>query len=100
MTLGTQALLALSRPFFSPVLLLVGFRIPAKWAMPAVYVGAVAVAVGRLADGVGPGLGRLHPGAFPDLRPPLHHLRSPSSPQDPGALGWGGLHPPFLPRHQ
>ena len=44
-SLGIQAFLA-----FLPILLagvlLVGFRIPAKWAMPAVYVAAVAVALG------------------------------------------------------
>jgi lactate permease len=45
MTLGIQALLALS-PILLAGVLLVGFRIPAKWAMPAVYVTAVAVAVG------------------------------------------------------
>jgi lactate permease len=45
MTLGLQALLALS-PILLAGVLLVGFRIPAKWAMPAVYVAAVAVAVG------------------------------------------------------
>ena len=45
MTLGTQALLAVS-PILLAGVLLVGFRIPAKWAMPAVYVTAVAVAVG------------------------------------------------------
>ena len=45
MTLGMQALLAVS-PILLAGVLLVGFRIPAKWAMPAVYVAAVAVAVG------------------------------------------------------
>jgi lactate permease len=45
MTLGVQALLALS-PILLAGVLLVGFRIPAKWAMPAVYVTAVAVAIG------------------------------------------------------
>ena len=44
MTLGVQALLALS-PILLAGVLLVGFRIPAKWAMPAVYVTAVAVAI-------------------------------------------------------
>ncbi len=45
MTLGMQALLAVF-PIFLAGVLLVGFRIPAKWAMPAVYLAAVAVAVG------------------------------------------------------
>ena len=45
MTLGMQASLALS-PIFLAGVLLVGFRIPARWAMPAVYVTAVGVAVG------------------------------------------------------
>ncbi len=45
MTLGMQALLAIF-PILLAGVLLVGFRIPAKWAMPAVYVAAVAVAVG------------------------------------------------------
>ncbi|MGD2123666.1 MAG: L-lactate permease [Gemmatimonadota bacterium] len=44
MTLGTQALLAVS-PILLAGILLVGFRIPAKWAMPAVYAVAVFVAV-------------------------------------------------------
>jgi lactate permease len=44
MTLGTQALLAVF-PILLAGILLVGFRIPAKWAMPAVYVAAVSVAV-------------------------------------------------------
>ena len=44
MTLGTQALLAVL-PILLAGVLLVGFRIPAKWAMPAVYVVAVTVAV-------------------------------------------------------
>jgi lactate permease len=45
MALGLQALLAVS-PILLAGVLLVGFRVPAKWAMPAVYVAAVAVAVG------------------------------------------------------
>jgi lactate permease len=45
MTLGMQALLAVS-PILLAGVLLVGFRVPAKWAMPAVYIAAVAVAVG------------------------------------------------------
>jgi hypothetical protein len=45
MTLGTQAFLA-AAPIALAGVLLVGFRIPAKWAMPAVYVAAVAVAAG------------------------------------------------------
>jgi lactate permease len=45
MTLGTQALLA-ALPIVLAGVLLVGFRIPAKWAMPAVYLAAVAVAAG------------------------------------------------------
>jgi lactate permease len=44
MTLGTQALLAVF-PILLAGVLLVGFRIPAKWAMPAVYGAAVLVAV-------------------------------------------------------
>ena len=44
MTLGTQAFLAVL-PILLAGVLLVGFRIPAKWAMPAVYVVAVTVAV-------------------------------------------------------
>ncbi len=44
-SLGTQAFLALL-PILLAGVTLVGFRIPAKWAMPAVYVAAVAVAVG------------------------------------------------------
>jgi lactate permease len=44
-SLGTQAFLALL-PILLAGVLLVGFRIPAKWAMPAVYVAAVAVGVG------------------------------------------------------
>ena len=42
---GFQAFLALL-PILLAGVLLVGFRIPAKWAMPAVYVAAVAVALG------------------------------------------------------
>jgi lactate permease len=42
---GFQAFLALF-PILLAGVLLVGFRIPAKWAMPAVYVAAVAVALG------------------------------------------------------
>ena len=42
---GLQAFLALL-PILLAGVLLVGFRIPAKWAMPAVYVAAVAVAAG------------------------------------------------------
>ncbi|MBT8396499.1 MAG: L-lactate permease, partial [Gemmatimonadetes bacterium] len=45
MPLGTQALLAVL-PILLAGVLLVGFRVPAKWAMPVVYVAAVAVAVG------------------------------------------------------
>jgi len=45
MTLGTQALLAIG-PILLAGFLLVGFRVPAKWAMPVVYVAAVMVAVG------------------------------------------------------
>jgi lactate permease len=44
-SLGTQAFLALL-PILLAGILLVGFRIPAKWAMPAVYVAAVVVGVG------------------------------------------------------
>ena len=44
-SLGRQALLAVA-PILLAGILLVGFRVPAKWAMPAVYVAAVAVAVG------------------------------------------------------
>ena len=44
MPLGIQALLAVL-PILLAGVLLVGFRVPAKWAMPAVYVAAVAVAV-------------------------------------------------------
>jgi lactate permease len=45
MPLGTQALLGIS-PILLAGILLVGFRVPAKWAMPAVYAAAVGVAVG------------------------------------------------------
>jgi lactate permease len=45
MTLGAQAFLA-AAPIALAGVLLVGFRIPAKWAMPVVYVAAVAVAAG------------------------------------------------------
>lgn len=45
MTLGTQALLALL-PIALGGVLLVGLRLPARMAMPAVYAAAVAVAVG------------------------------------------------------
>ncbi len=44
-SLGVQAFLALL-PILLAGVLLVGFRLPAKWAMPAVYVVAVAVAAG------------------------------------------------------
>ena len=44
-SLGTQAFLAVL-PIVLAGVLLVGFRLAAKWAMPAVYVAAVAVAVG------------------------------------------------------
>jgi lactate permease len=44
-SLGLQAFLALL-PILMAGVLLVGFRIPAKWAMPAVYVAAVCVALG------------------------------------------------------
>jgi len=44
-SLGIQAFLALL-PILLAGVLLVGFRIPAKWAMPAVYAAAVAVALG------------------------------------------------------
>ena len=44
-SLGSQAFLALL-PILLAGILLVGFRIPAKWAMPAVYIAAVAVALG------------------------------------------------------
>ena len=45
MTLGVQALLALF-PIALGGILLIGFRVAAKHAMPAVYVAAVAVALG------------------------------------------------------
>ena len=45
MSLGMQAFLALL-PILLAGVLLVGFRIPAKWAMPAVYIAAVIVGVG------------------------------------------------------
>jgi lactate permease len=44
LSLGTQAFLALL-PILLAGVLLVGFRVPAKWAMPAVYVAAAAVAL-------------------------------------------------------
>jgi lactate permease len=44
MTLGTQVLLAVF-PIFLAGVLLVGFRIPARWAMPLVYVTAVVIAL-------------------------------------------------------
>ncbi|MBN1854075.1 MAG: L-lactate permease [Pirellulales bacterium] len=44
MSLDLQALLAVS-PIVLAALLLVGFRIPAKWAMPAVYAAAVLIAL-------------------------------------------------------
>ncbi len=43
MTLTVQALVALA-PIFLAAILLVGFRVPAKWAMPTVYVTAVILA--------------------------------------------------------
>ena len=45
LSLGAQAFLALL-PILLAGVLLVGFRVPAKWAMPAVYAAAVAVGVG------------------------------------------------------
>lgn len=45
MSLALQAALGVF-PILLAGLLLVGFRVPAKWAMPVVYVSAVAVAVG------------------------------------------------------
>ena len=45
MTLGVQALLALF-PIALGGILLIGFRVAAKHAMPAVYIAAVAVALG------------------------------------------------------
>jgi len=44
-SLGVQAFLALL-PILLAGVLLVGFRVPARWAMPAVYVAAVVVALG------------------------------------------------------
>ncbi len=44
MTLGLQAALA-SSPILLAGLLLVGFRVPAKWAMPLVYVAAALIAM-------------------------------------------------------
>jgi len=44
LSLGVQAFLALL-PILLAGVLLVGFRVPAKWAMPAVYVASVGVAV-------------------------------------------------------
>lgn len=44
-TLGMQAFLALL-PILLAGVLLVGFRVPAKWAMPAVYLAAVVVGIG------------------------------------------------------
>ncbi len=44
LSLGTQAFLALL-PILLAGVLLVGFRIPAKWAMPAVYLAAAVVAL-------------------------------------------------------
>jgi len=43
MTVTLQALVALA-PILLAAILLVGFRIPAKWAMPAVYITAVVLA--------------------------------------------------------
>ncbi|UCD23209.1 MAG: L-lactate permease, partial [Gemmatimonadota bacterium] len=43
MTLTLQALVAVA-PILLAAVLLVGFRVPAKWAMPAVYVAAVVLA--------------------------------------------------------
>ena len=45
MTLTLQALVAVA-PILLAAILLVGFRVPAKWAMPAVYVTAVVLAWG------------------------------------------------------
>lgn len=45
MTLGVQALLA-AAPIALAGVLLVGFRVPARWAMPGVYVAVAAVAAG------------------------------------------------------
>ena len=44
MSLGLQALLAVM-PILIAAVLLVGFRWPAKWAMPIVYVTAAAIAL-------------------------------------------------------
>ncbi len=44
MSLGIQALLALT-PILLAALLLVGFRWPAKWAMPVAYIVAVLIAL-------------------------------------------------------
>jgi len=44
LSLGTQAFLALL-PILLAGVLLVGFRVPAKWAMPAVYLAAAVVAL-------------------------------------------------------
>ena len=44
MSLDLQALLAVS-PILLAAVLLVGFRVPAKWAMPAVYVAAATIAL-------------------------------------------------------
>ena len=44
MSLGTQALLALA-PILIAAILLVGFRWPAKWAMPIAYIAAVLIAL-------------------------------------------------------
>jgi lactate permease len=45
MNLGLQAAVAVF-PIVLAAALLVGFRVPAKWAMPAVYAAAVLVALG------------------------------------------------------
>ena len=45
MSLGAQAAFAIF-PILLAGILLVGFRVPAKWAMPAVYVAAAVVALG------------------------------------------------------
>ena len=44
MSLTTQAVLAAS-PILLTGLLLVGFRIPAKWAMPLAYALTIGIAV-------------------------------------------------------
>jgi lactate permease len=44
MSAGVQALLSLT-PILLGAVLLVGFRVPAKWAMPLVYVAAVVIAL-------------------------------------------------------